>query len=70
MYLLLAISLCLAQADSLPEKWDCEEKSDRVFDKQVTRLKPREMDQRVVSCKTPRLAGTVDAKGTVVIEVL
>ena len=49
MFLLFAFLLGLAQADSLPQKWGCGEKSDRVSDKQVTRLKTREMDQRVVS---------------------
>ena len=69
MHLLLAIMLCLAQAESLPEKWQCGETSNFAPDKQVTRLKPREMNQHVVTCKTPRLPGNVDATGTVVIEV-
>jgi TonB family protein len=70
MYLLLAIMFYLAQAESLPEKWHCGETSDFAPDKQITRLKPREMNQHVVTCKTPRLSGNVDAKGTVVIEVV
>jgi len=70
MYLLLAIMFCLAQAESLPEKWQCAETSDFAPDKQITRLKPREMNQHVVTCKTPRQPGNVDAKGTVVIEVV
>jgi hypothetical protein len=65
----LAIAFCLAPAGSLPEKWQCREISDFALDKHVTRLKPREMNQHVVTCKTPRLPGNVDAKGTVVIEV-
>jgi hypothetical protein len=70
VYLLLALFLCLSQADSLPEKWSCGGKPDRVSNKQITRLKSREMDRRVVSCKMPRLTGNGDAKGPVVIEVL
>jgi hypothetical protein len=70
MSLLLGLLLCLAQADSSPEKWSCGAKSDRVSDKQITHLKPREMDRRVLICKMPELTWNGDAKGTVVIEVL
>jgi TonB family protein len=70
MHLLLAIMLCLAQAESLPKKWQCGETSDFAPDKQVTRLKPREIESTRGYVQDASTARKLDAKGTVVIEVV
>jgi Gram-negative bacterial TonB protein C-terminal len=70
MSALLLILCILIQGESSPTKWDCVGKSDRAANKQITRLKTRDLNERVVSCKTPVLPGNVDATGAVLVEVL
>jgi len=70
MSVLLLILLSLLQGDASPAKWDCAKQPDRTSDKQITRLKPKEVTERVVSCKAPVLAGNIDATGTVIVQVL
>lgn len=70
MDILVAIILCVVQAESAQREWKCLENTSVSPSKQIARLSAREMIDHVLTCKTPRLPGNVDAKGTVVIEVL
>ncbi len=70
MSVLLLILLSLLQGDASPAKWDCPKQPDRTSDKQITRLKPKEVTELVVSRKAPVLAGNIDATGTVIVQVL
>src|SRR6266851_6902232 len=69
MIVSLLILLCLFQGDASPAKWDCA-KNFEPPDKNVIRLKAREINERVVSCETLRLRNGIDAKGAVLVEVL
>jgi len=68
MIALLLILFFVFQGAASSPKWDCA-KNCEPPDKNVTRLKGREMLERVVSCETPKLPNLLDAKGTVLVEV-
>jgi TonB family protein len=69
MIALLIILCSLFQAGDLRPKWQCA-KNCEPPGKDVTLLKGREMTERVVTCETPKLPNLLDAKGTVLIQVL
>jgi hypothetical protein len=69
MNILLVILFSFIQGDSSPSKWNCVADT-QPPNTQVARLKPREINKRVLSCKTPVLPVNVDATGAVIIEVL
>jgi TonB family protein len=69
MIVLLIILVSLFQVGDSPTKWQCA-KNCEPPGKDVTLLKGREMTERVVTCETPKLPNLLDAKGTVLVQVL
>jgi protein TonB len=69
MIALLIILGFLFQPGDSPTKWQCA-KNCEPPGKDMTLLKGREMTERVVTCETPKLPNLLDAKGTVLVQVL
>jgi TonB family protein len=69
--LLLIFGLFLvSQGDAPSGKWECGSTAEKFPDKEFVRLKPAEVKMRVVKCVVPRLPGSLDANGTVLIDML
>jgi hypothetical protein len=64
----LLILVFVFQGDASSPKWDCV-KDFEPPDKNVTRLEEREMVERLVRCKTPKLQPLFRANGSVLVEV-
>jgi TonB family protein len=66
---ILLMILLLFQAEQAPNKWECYGDSQLLQNEQLTRVKPSELKERVVTCAVPHLPGAFDGQGTVIIEV-